>query len=731
MGIHNILPHLPGGGKHDYNHSFYELGIELGFREKEVPIDAASALWQFAARHASDYLEGNYTPALMDWTHWLNYLRSSCRWKLSIIMDGRVHGAKSPEIERRRRRAEEARANNNLSGQIQNTPEYISHATNICKFMHIDVITSENEADPQVSYEATRKKLIPVTSDSDVLAYGVVQKLVIVQSFHHQWYRVIDLGADVPLGEKPLYDLYKEHGTIVFQLYAGCSGCDFTEVQSGIVGIGIEKFLVSAKEAGDSGELNTRSLAATLWNNENKIMKDNKFESANDVEGHLQRIVDVYVGASVYDTQSNIVNLTTNEIISPATKQTKQHMNGEVNSKTGEEFPDSLREEIKNMDVSELLHQKTADVSNIRGIRLPEGKAVGDCNVTELRDYIACRSGKISASKPDLVAIAKSHQFVEKQQVRNRYVDRNPNPNGVLFKKVDTSSTRPINAILKDLLAANEPGSSKDLLQLTLELYEGGHFDGQYDNIARCAPELTEGFIYQNFGHIGSSTQQKNIGDALRRCWYDTGTSYHGIAFVPNTNTVIILSKIHASMAKDEKTRKMTNEGEAPMKQEYLVILELIYKPTNEMKDKHHLGIFVELGRHYCGGGCVAGQGLCRHKPECLWFQFHHWTPERLGIDRPSTLDVCSWREGGKLLACDVRQKIYKQQPVKHAKSIEEQKKRMERNVKRDCTTGTSCDFQPHVGKRKQAKVHPGRFSAARMKPLFDLLKEETGKTKK
>ena len=184
-------------------------------------------------------------------------------------------------------------------------------------------------------------------------------------------------------------------------------------------------------------------------------------------------------------------------------------------------------------------------------------------------------------------------------------------------------------------------------------------------------------------------------------------------------------------MAKDEKTRKMTNDGEAPMKQEYLVILELIYKPTNEMKDKHHLGIFVELGRHYCGGGCVAGQGLCRHKPECLWFQFHHWTPERLGIDRPSTLDVCSWREGGKLLACDVRQKIYKQQPVKHAKSIEEQKKRMERNVKRDCTTGTSCDFQPHVGKRKQAKVHPGRFSAARMKPLFDLLKEETGKTKK
>ena len=75
-------------------------------------------------------------------------------------------------------------------------------------------------------------------------------------------------------------------------------------------------------------------------------------------------------------------------------------------------------------------------------------------------------------------------------------------------------------------------------------------------------------------------------------------------------------------------------------------------------------------------------------------------------------------------MACDVGQKIYEQQTVKHASSIKEQVKKMERNAKRDCTEGTSCDYQPHVGKRKQSKTHAGRFGSDRVKPLFDLIRQ-------
>ena len=70
--------------------------------------------------------------------------------------------------------------------------------------------------------------------------------------FHAQYYRIIDLNADVKDGDFPLIDLYKKYGRIVFQLYAGVSGCDFTKAESGIVGIGYESFISAAKNVGET-----------------------------------------------------------------------------------------------------------------------------------------------------------------------------------------------------------------------------------------------------------------------------------------------------------------------------------------------------------------------------------------------------------------------------------------------------------------------------------------------
>ena len=65
-----MLRHLPYGGRHHYLHSLYDLQLKGQY----VPIDATSALWQFAARHAADYLNGNHNPAITEWAHFLNYV---------------------------------------------------------------------------------------------------------------------------------------------------------------------------------------------------------------------------------------------------------------------------------------------------------------------------------------------------------------------------------------------------------------------------------------------------------------------------------------------------------------------------------------------------------------------------------------------------------------------------------------------------------------------------------
>ena len=55
-----------------------------------------------------------------------------------------------------------------------------------------------------------------------------LEQILLVGKYRTKWYHIIDLHSNVATGEYPLFDLYKDHGRLIFQLYTGCSGCDFT-----------------------------------------------------------------------------------------------------------------------------------------------------------------------------------------------------------------------------------------------------------------------------------------------------------------------------------------------------------------------------------------------------------------------------------------------------------------------------------------------------------------------
>lgn len=139
------------------------------------------------------------------------------------------------------------------------------------------------------------------------------------------------------------------------------------------------------------------------------------------------------------------------------------------------------------------------------------------------------------------------------------------------------------------------------------------------------------------------------------------------------------------------------------------------------MDGTHNLGIFVELLRSYCAQ-CVAGAGYCRHKAERLWFQYFHWTEERIGIDMPTTIKAAGWVKGGRVLMSDVRANIHQQQTVKLEKTIEAQEEKMKRGVKRDCTEGTSADYSYYWTEEKRQR-NPLQFSAERTSILYTLIK--------
>ena len=60
MDINNLLPWLQGDRKNDYHHFFYNIEPQGHI----IPVDAASALFQCATKHAADFLQDNHIPAL-------------------------------------------------------------------------------------------------------------------------------------------------------------------------------------------------------------------------------------------------------------------------------------------------------------------------------------------------------------------------------------------------------------------------------------------------------------------------------------------------------------------------------------------------------------------------------------------------------------------------------------------------------------------------------------------
>ena len=150
-----------------------------------------------------------------------------------------------------------------------------------------------------------------------------------VQSYQYEWFRIIDLSAIVQQGEYPLLELHHKYGRIVFQLYAGCSGCDFTSHPSGIPGIGYAHFIDAVGTVEE--ELSSVSLADALCEHKRKEV-EKVYTSPKEIEDHLQNIVNVYTHGKVYHSDSNIVNMVGTRV-EAATAQSKLHMVGDVNSR--------------------------------------------------------------------------------------------------------------------------------------------------------------------------------------------------------------------------------------------------------------------------------------------------------------------------------------------------------------------------------------------------------------
>ena len=76
-------------------------------------------------------------------------------------------------------------------------PNYIAESMQVCEFLGINAHVSAEEAVPQISYESLKKGWVPVTVNSDIIAYGTPGEVIIVKSFMHEWFGVVDVSRQM------------------------------------------------------------------------------------------------------------------------------------------------------------------------------------------------------------------------------------------------------------------------------------------------------------------------------------------------------------------------------------------------------------------------------------------------------------------------------------------------------------------------------------------------------
>jgi len=206
----------------------------------------------------------------------------------------------------------------------------------------------------------------------------------------------------------------------------------------------------------------------------------------------------------LYDANANIINMA-GSVITRSTTIHKKHMADEIHAQSLAPFTKQFTNEQLSIDCSQLLHLSAADVSNVCGVNMPEGKTEEQCTVSQLRDMVGARGGKLTLNKLELVYAVKQYRFLE-GEVSKTYVDRNPNPNGSTYVDVNTSSMRTIGATLIELNANvsvfTDTSQFKGLIEDAHSAFNQGLFDDQFDNIANTAPEIRPELIYKEMGHF-------------------------------------------------------------------------------------------------------------------------------------------------------------------------------------------------------------------------------------
>lgn len=602
--------------------------------------------------------------------------------------------------------------------------------------MGFTYIVAPEEADAQIAKLALDG--IAITFDADLLALGATTvfrvdkwmggkgRFVDVNNFKRRQEPDKTTTKEISKG---LIEVYNKHGCAGFRYIAAIVGCDYTQFDSGIPGIGMKGACTALLAISN---LNVGEVTHYIKNNletfpqMQKSFKERVARSETFGNDFIAPVVTAYEEGLYYDSQRNIRMIGSDQIVKEATNETRQHSKGLLDPATGESFSEedyNAIEAFKNMDLNTaMIH---LDQEAIDRHKIPDNYK--ELNLSDLRGMISARQGKTSLDKEECLEVIGCLKKIE-DEYDPMIVDTH---DGVYLRNLtwDTTNIVPAREIAK-LLQTAEIKSNPNIcpiLKFANDLYKKDMVITDLDMVADLSPEMHVGCVKDYFYSLGGKEQEKKkaVEDSYKRHQEQIETidgpdRYHGYAIASPDIHLLVTAQM-ASMLKDEKSRKKTPDGEKPHSLLYMSIMRLKIDPATEDENGNPQpnGKFVKVIDSWCV--CRAGAGLCVHKGMSLRDQCRLWAPNYLGEEETITDSASKWKHRGAR-----KLRNFKLMRPLREMAIEKLDESKKDKKYRSCQEESNSVWYPVLTHEDEA-LFEEKCQPSLLYPLYDAIVEEIG----
>jgi 5'-3' exonuclease len=265
MGIRGLKKLVPSTKLKDFG---------TGFGGHTFRIDAANLVMNCALAHSVNFVQGDFVPSLRRFQRRVQFFKSR-GMKLLMIFDGKHDPEKAFEYARREKKRQAARTN---AASIEAAEGHISHqgtsalvtipavfiglCCKVCSVVGVPFVVAPFQADAMLGGLDREGPSVTVSADTDTLALGVT-RWISPCDWDTGVANFVDWAEFVHTDTKifPLIFHVNAHGVSIFRLCAAVLGCDVTENESGIKGIGTAGLLAALDLHGSEQTLTPNSIA--------------------------------------------------------------------------------------------------------------------------------------------------------------------------------------------------------------------------------------------------------------------------------------------------------------------------------------------------------------------------------------------------------------------------------------------------------------------------------------